>query len=270
MTINIPKNLQQDYPELNNLTVNIPKIIHQTYKSLEQLPKVWKETPNSWKYKNPEWEYKFWSDEDNRNLVKTNFPWFLSTYDSYQYPIQRADAIRYMILYTYGGMYSDMDIFCRKSIDDLYYKDFDVYLLKTPNTDIVTNCLMASKKGSKFWIMVLENMIKLQKEPSILWLTKHLTVMNTTGPSMLENMYQLYDKKDTIKFLPTEFLFPRTCNVCSEKPCTDEGCYTVILNGSSWCSLDSTIFSFIYCNYHYLLPIILISIIIYIVCVYTV
>jgi inositol phosphorylceramide mannosyltransferase catalytic subunit len=33
----------------------------------------------------------------------------LETFDGYQFPIQRADAIRYFVLAYYGGIYIDLD-----------------------------------------------------------------------------------------------------------------------------------------------------------------
>ncbi len=112
-------------------------------------------------------------------------------------------------------------------------------------------------------------MMEKIQNPSTLWATRHIYVMHTTGPSALQMAYDTYDKKEYIKFLPTEFLFPSECGLCSEKPCSTEGSYTIIVEGSSWCGLDSSIISFFYCNYHYLLPIILVGILSYIFCMYS-
>jgi mannosyltransferase OCH1-like enzyme len=56
-----------------------------------------------------EWEYRFWTNEDCRELVTTEFPQHLAMYDNYKSNIQRADAIRYFILAKYGGVYADLD-----------------------------------------------------------------------------------------------------------------------------------------------------------------
>ena len=37
------------------------------------------------------------------------YPWFLEDWDQYEFPIQRADAIRYFVLSHYGGIYIDLD-----------------------------------------------------------------------------------------------------------------------------------------------------------------
>ncbi len=38
-------------------------------------------------------------------LIRDKFPWFLKTYQAYRYNIQRADVLRYFVLYEYGGIY---------------------------------------------------------------------------------------------------------------------------------------------------------------------
>lgn len=229
---------------------HIPQIIHQTYKTRE-LPDPWKKTPDSWKRNHPNWKYIFWNDKKCRALVAKHFPAFLKIFDEYPYPIQRADTVRYMMLYTYGGLYADLDMMAKKPTDDLFYHDANVYLLTTPNTGIVTNCFMASKRKSKFWIHVLETMRVIAIDPNPLWATKHVIVMNTTGPSMLQKAYESYTagKEESIHILPQSYIFPEACNVCTPKPCTTTGSYVMILPGSSWCSTDTEIFTFLYCNY---------------------
>lgn len=52
---------------------------------------------------------QLWTDAKSRELIATEYPWFLSTFDNYSQPIQRADAIRYFVLSHYGGVYIDLD-----------------------------------------------------------------------------------------------------------------------------------------------------------------
>lgn len=234
-----------------NFQSNIPRIIHQTYKT-RHLPEFWKNTPDSWKEHHPSWKYIFWDDEKCRALVAKFFPKFLKIFDSYPYPIQRADSVRYLMLYIYGGLYADLDMMAKKPVDDLFYHNADVYLLTTPNTGIVTNCFMASRARSKFWKHVLRTMREISINPNPLWVTKHVIVMNTTGPSMLQKAYESYIESGnsaSIHLLPQSYIFPEECNVCAPKPCTTTGSYITILPGSSWCSTDTEIFTFLYCNY---------------------
>jgi len=82
------------------------KIIHQVAES-KILSPPWDSLQETWIEKNPTWDYMIWTDDTMRQLIKDDFPWFLGNYDSYTYPIQRADAIRYFILWKYGGVYVD-------------------------------------------------------------------------------------------------------------------------------------------------------------------
>ena len=226
--------------------MNIPKIIHQTWKD-NNIPNHWKESPVSWKKHHPDWQYILWTDENNRNFIKTEFPWFLSYYDTYEYNIQRVDAVRYFILYKYGGMYVDCDIACIKNIEPLLPrdKDFDVLLVETKNNIIktYTNSIMFSKKGAVFWLKVFDRLVY---EHSKHWyhIGTHLSVMYSTGPSMLTNVY--HENPLNVGMLLYEYLHP--CSICDEKPCIKNTAYVKILTGSSWVALDGKILTCVYCN----------------------
>jgi mannosyltransferase OCH1-like enzyme len=141
-----------------------------------------------------------------------------------------------------------MDMFSKKPIDDLFLDPIsDVYLIKTPTTGTITNCVMASKKGAKFWLEIISEMKQRFKNPSCLWLTKHWIVMNTTGPMLFNSVYHLSLYKNKITFLPKEQLFPSACDICSVKPCT-VGNYTDVLEGTSWCGKDTMFYNWIFCN----------------------
>lgn len=60
-----------------------------------------------------------------------HYPSFLPTFDSYKYPIQRADAIRYFVLHRFGGIYMDLDVGCKRDFAPLLSGDWDVVLMKT-------------------------------------------------------------------------------------------------------------------------------------------
>ena len=82
---------------------------------------------------------------------------------------------------------------------------------------------------------------------------KHLQVMNSTGPVMLnyvanqEMRLNLYEK-EIIMEMPKRSVLP--CSVCEIgdiKKC--EGAYTRPLEGSSWISWDTKVYLFFLCNY---------------------
>jgi hypothetical protein len=53
----------------------------------------------------PGWEAHLWTDEKASAFVNEKYPLLKDMWDGYKYPIQRVDALRYLVLYEYGGMY---------------------------------------------------------------------------------------------------------------------------------------------------------------------
>ncbi len=50
-----------------------------------------------------------WNSTSSRAFLESEYPWFLPTYDGYDFPIQRVDTMKYFLLRHYGGVYLDMD-----------------------------------------------------------------------------------------------------------------------------------------------------------------
>lgn len=53
-----------------------------------------------------------------RELAARDFPWFMRTWDAYPSGVQRADAFRYMVMYSVGGVYADLDFELLRPMDD--------------------------------------------------------------------------------------------------------------------------------------------------------
>jgi len=108
--------------------VKIPLIIMQTWKN-DSIPLHWRPSKEGILKNMPHWKYILMTDEDNRKFCEKHFPDFLPYYDAFEYPIMRADAIRYMHLYIHGGLYIDLDIEVKKALDPLFYEDHDLYFV---------------------------------------------------------------------------------------------------------------------------------------------
>ena len=67
----------------------------------------------------PTYKFNLWTDSDNRDFLLANYPWFVPYYDSYDQPVKMSDAVRFFLLYHYGGIYTDLDVLCLKPLDDL-------------------------------------------------------------------------------------------------------------------------------------------------------
>ena len=135
---------------------------------------------------------KLWTDEDNRNLIKTQYPEFLKIYDSYAFNINRADVIRYFILNTYGGIYTDLDCIAMKSMTQLL-ENKSLALGTEPYTNalsygkqlFLSNALMYSEPNHPFWQVVFEQI----KNPGNIG-----GPVFQTGPGLLTKAYEIYSQ----------------------------------------------------------------------------
>jgi len=225
--------------------MNFPKNIYQTWKTSE-VPDRWKKAQQSVIDKNPNWNYTLLTDTDNENIVKQNFPDFYQTFISFPYGVQRADAIRYIILYLYGGIYLDLDYICNKTFDDLSLNK-EVGLIKSGNTkNLFTNSFLVSQSGSNFWLKVIEQM--KQPLPWYKRITKHFEIMNSTGPMMIN---KIANKFPNFVELLNKIEVP--CDVCQRNKCeVDTTYYITPIEGGSWNSWDSLLLNYIYCNQTFL------------------
>ncbi|KAH3835880.1 hypothetical protein DPMN_109248 [Dreissena polymorpha] len=59
----------------------------------------------------------FWTDETARQLIQAMYPDFIVVWDNYRNNVNKADALRYCVLYEFGGIYADLDFECLRPLD---------------------------------------------------------------------------------------------------------------------------------------------------------
>lgn len=103
----------------------IPKKIWQTYKDpYEQLPDYIKDTAATWQILNPEYEYEYMDDYQAGKFVKDFYGDDMADlFDSVPVGVMRGDMWRYLIIYAYGGVYTDLDTKCIKPINTWMKED---------------------------------------------------------------------------------------------------------------------------------------------------
>jgi len=188
----------------------IPRIIHQTWKN-EFVPEVFKEMAFSCREKHTDWKYLFWTDEMNRDFIKEHFPFFIHRYDAYTANIQRVDAVRYFVLYKYGGVYVDLDIECLANITPLV-EDAECVFGKEPDEHcrihnknvIISNAFMASVPGHEFFGALCT---ELDTNKPV---TDHPNdkILESTGPFMLSRIFGEYSGKKNIKLVEADLIYP--------------------------------------------------------------
>ncbi|KAK7116061.1 uncharacterized protein [Littorina saxatilis] len=196
-------------------TPRMPKRIHQTWKS-DEIPHSLTEWVKSWTKNHPDWEYWLWTDKSARHLISDRHPSFLQTYDNYPHNIQRADALRYIVLYEFGGVYADLDMESLRPLDRLAWK-YSCFLgqepyahpiLDTNTHTLVINAIMACQPGHPFMKMVVDSL----PDFAHMW-----SLFDATGPHFLSYVYKKYMREnqqlsptheDWVYLTPAEYFYP--------------------------------------------------------------
>lgn len=244
------------FEDLDNYLLNSKgKIIHQIWfglipnkrvakKQFEKLRKY----RDSWILNNPNWKYYCWNYENCEKLVKTFYPQHLEMYRKYPYLIQKCDTVRYFILDRYGGIYADMDYICIKSFEMVFEKyKGNFYLVETPNklnNEIhISNSLMYSIPGHVFWKKLFIELEQNQTAP--IYYGRHLTIMFTTGPAILNKVFNRYKFLYKLEYFPFEYFHPK--GLTTDISINDRNkIYAMHKGHGSWETKDSKILIFLY------------------------
>lgn len=188
----------------------IPRIIHQTWRDLN-VPERWQEFQRSWRAHHPDWEYRLWTDPDLRSFVGERYPWFLPVYDGYPHPIQRADAARYFLMHSFGGVYADLDYECLRPIGPLL-EGRELVLGREPEAhlakpvvrahgldEVYANAFLASRPEHPFWERVFLELVGSHQRPGPL---------DSTGPFLLTRAVKSFPKAASLTCLGSAELYP--------------------------------------------------------------
>ena len=117
-TAPIPPNYIFTAPK--NVPGDIPRIIHRLWRNLDSnTPAEWLNASISCQEQNPSYIQNFWTDETAHQFITSHFAWFLSTYVDFPLPLQRIDALRYFLLWHFGGFYLDPEVGCQLPMEPL-------------------------------------------------------------------------------------------------------------------------------------------------------
>jgi mannosyltransferase OCH1-like enzyme len=184
-----------------------------------------------------------WTDQTMDTFMKTQYPEFYPLYTSYPYTIQRCDAFRYFVLYTYGGIYLDMDIVCKQSLEKFLTYEIVLTHSHTPGS-LFTNALFMTVPKHPFMKYCIDHLFHSRNH--FQYFGKHLHVMNSTGPYFLSKRVKEYGPMEHAYFL-TRDDYAGDCTICNESKCTG-GTHFTHVSGLSWSELDSTLYNALYCH----------------------
>ncbi len=187
----------------------IPRIIHQTWKT-ETLPDKAAPFAESWGRFNPSWRRILWTDRMLLSFVAEHYPHLLELYMRYPREVCRADAGRYMLLHTFGGVYADIDVECLASFDVLENETRLVLCQEPPahwqfhapyrgHPYVLFNGVMASPPGHPFLQHIISRLPETRDGSE---------VVDIAGPCMLTGRYLRYPDKTSIVVHPCQLFAP--------------------------------------------------------------
>lgn len=191
LTLPVDQTPSNSVPEENK----IPRIFHQT-SATKEIPEDWNALVKTCTDAYADWEYKHWTDETAREFISTEYSWFLDIWDNFDFPIQRADAIRYFILYHFGGLYLDMDTICNRTIPlDQIEADGQPHhaVFKSTTPTGVSNDFMVSSKHHPLLAAAIKRLpyfVGITKSWS--WILPHAAIMISSGPFFLTMVSKTY------------------------------------------------------------------------------
>ena len=153
---------------------SVPKRIFQTWET-DDVPERWRSAQQSVRLQNPDFHYTLLTDHDRRDILRKHWPQLLPILRDYPHAVQRADLIRYVVMYLFGGVYLDLDYVCLRPLAGLVERvSAAVGLVPSTNSpNYVSNSVLISRPGASFWLEVIHNACK---QPPWWAITRHAQV----------------------------------------------------------------------------------------------
>jgi mannosyltransferase OCH1-like enzyme len=169
---------------------------------------LFNENLKNWKLLNPDWNVQLVTDSDLRNACKMFSKECLELYDSFQLIHLKIDLGRYVLLYLYGGMYVDMDMYVLRGLNtsvkfqqfiDKAKEDTHLLGLSTLNLDlqesfmfigrpqVINNAMMISTQKNPLLFLAIQTII--HKAKKYLNSNAYNKIQQTTGPVFINKFF---------------------------------------------------------------------------------
>ena len=176
-------------PENEGQQHKIPKYVHQTSKS-RCLAEVFVKTSNSWRL--PGWSYFFWDDDAIMRLFRMHYDEFPNLQaiaeDCLPTGTLRGDLWRYLVLYTYGGVYADVDSMSGDFDGSQILPDTDAFFIRD-SYGLLSQFFNGVSPGHPLLYYTIQDILhKVYTEKD----TKKVSAPGVTGPHALARGFQQF------------------------------------------------------------------------------
>lgn len=169
----------------------IPKLVFRTSAhSIDKLPEQVQTIYNIDELNNPDYSFYYFDDIDCLRLVlDSNIEGVIPAYDRLLPSAYKCDLWRYIVLYTYGGIYLDFTMHLHPSFNyDKIIGDgkLDIFVKDTLDYGIY-NAFICVKPKSEFILKVIKRLIKNTDTKN-----KGQNPLDVTGPKMMGRVFSEY------------------------------------------------------------------------------
>jgi mannosyltransferase OCH1-like enzyme len=182
----------------------IPLVLHQTWKSAD-LPADLKALQQSFLTHHPDLDLRFYDDEAMRSFVHGHFPAYAALFDSFRFPVLKADLFRLLVVLDQGGIYADMDMECLAPLGPMLASDkavfgIEAHVTATRQAELgyeqplqIANCIFAAPAGSPFIAALVADMAeKIAAQP----VEAKAAIEDATGPKAITRFFYKTRPKD--------------------------------------------------------------------------
>jgi mannosyltransferase OCH1-like enzyme len=174
--------------------------VHQIWVGPDPLPEQYAAYTRTWQDLHPGWEYRLWTD-DNLPAMRNRH-----VYDRAAElvpPVNigqfRADVLRYELLWSFGGMYVDVDFECLTNLEHLL-EEVEAFAAWEVQDQWIANGLMGAEPGHPFIDRLITGL------PASAEHHKGQRPNISVGPQYLTRLYRRHP--DELTVLPTRLFYP--------------------------------------------------------------
>jgi mannosyltransferase OCH1-like enzyme len=170
----------------------IPRMLHQIHLE-EGRPSVLakhQDAIDSCRDVHAGWNHTIWTDESASAFMEVNYPAIWPHYLGYKQSIQRANILRYALLDHFGGVYLDLDVTCRQSLEPLRTIP---WLSPAAHPAGVNNAFIQARQGHPF----LQHLLQAVPSRDLSWRLPYIENMLSTGCMYFSNMWMSYARNNT-------------------------------------------------------------------------
>ena len=179
----------------------IPKLIHQTnnVSSFSEMPCYIRYWAKTWNFKNLGFQHIIWDDKSMYDMVKAEFgnlgntSRILEAYERLPFVVQKSDFFRYLVVLRYGGVYSDIDTECIKSIDE-WVLNYDgvSFITGVEYWDHILQWTFAAIPNHPFFKLLVDHITERILSSDDIYLNDIDQIVGLTGPGSYTNILQVY------------------------------------------------------------------------------